>query len=163
MKSPVVIPTGNPNVVIRELWTDQDDKEYYEAYEESRAEIGIFDPDVDTKHTSEAHTRKTRLEAVKNLRTGIWEDGIFSGSVNARENDGEDGVEIGYWIRTSKTGRGLATLAARAMSEYAAERYDRVYAKVKLGNAASARVLENVGYSQTGESDGELIYELRRG
>jgi ribosomal-protein-alanine N-acetyltransferase len=61
-------------------------------------------------------------------------------------------AEIGYWIAEPYWGRGIATRAVRAVSEYAFARLDivRLYACVFAGNAASERVLEKAGYQCEG-------------
>ena len=57
-------------------------------------------------------------------------------------------AEIGYWLGEAYWGRGIATDALRAMTQYALARFDlcRLSAGVFEGNAASARVLEKAGY-----------------
>lgn len=57
-------------------------------------------------------------------------------------------AEIGYWLGKAYWGRGLATAAVRATTEWAFDRFDlcRIDAAVFDGNPASARVLEKAGY-----------------
>ena len=59
-------------------------------------------------------------------------------------------AEIGYWLGEPYWGQGIATVAARALTEYAFERFDlvRLEARVYEWNPASCRVLEKVGYTQ---------------
>ena len=73
--------------------------------------------------------------------------------------------EIGYWLGEPFWGRGIATAALRAFTEYAFEQFDlvRVYGYVYEWNPASARVLEKVGYQCEGRlkksvtKDGQVI------
>ena len=60
------------------------------------------------------------------------------------------GLEIGYWIRTSRTGAGLATEAAAVLTRVAIEicRVDRVEIHVDPGNAASLAVPRKLGFSE---------------
>jgi RimJ/RimL family protein N-acetyltransferase len=63
--------------------------------------------------------------------------------------------EIGYWVRSDRTGRGYATSAAQALSE-AAFRYlsvDRVIIRMDKGNIASASVPAKIGYRLLGEEN----------
>jgi RimJ/RimL family protein N-acetyltransferase len=55
---------------------------------------------------------------------------------------GEDAFEIGYWIRTSHAGRGLATEASAALARVALELcgVDRVDIRVDPANTASATI-----------------------
>jgi len=61
-------------------------------------------------------------------------------------------AEIGYWLGKPYWGRGLATAAVRAVTEYAFEHLGllRVYALPFEENLASARVLEKAGYVREG-------------
>jgi RimJ/RimL family protein N-acetyltransferase len=62
-----------------------------------------------------------------------------------------DVVEIGYWLFVSARGRGIATRAVRQMAEHAtANGIWRVEAHVRIGNDASERVLERLGFEREG-------------
>jgi RimJ/RimL family protein N-acetyltransferase len=62
-----------------------------------------------------------------------------------------DAVEVGYWLYVSARGRGIATRAVRAAVEHAfATGIYRVEAHVRIGNVASERVLERVGFQREG-------------
>ena len=58
-------------------------------------------------------------------------------------------AEIGYWLGEPYWGRGIATEALRAVTEYAFATFDlcRLHAQVFAWNPASARVLEKAGYT----------------
>ena len=61
-------------------------------------------------------------------------------------------AEIGYWLGEAYWGRGIATGALRALSEwlFATTPLERLYACVFESNPASARVLEKAGYALEG-------------
>jgi ribosomal-protein-alanine N-acetyltransferase len=61
-------------------------------------------------------------------------------------------AEIGYWLGEPMWGRGFATAAVKAVSEYAFAAFDlcRLQATVFQWNPASARVLEKAGYTMEG-------------
>ena len=61
-------------------------------------------------------------------------------------------AEIGYWLGEQFWGRGIATEALIAVTDYAFASYDlcRLYAHVFEWNPASARVLEKAGYTFEG-------------
>ena len=62
-----------------------------------------------------------------------------------------DAVEIGYWLFVEARGRGVATRTVRASVEHAfANGIYRVDAHVRVGNVASERVLERVGFVREG-------------
>jgi len=77
-------------------------------------------------------------------------------------------AEIGYWLGEPFWGRGIATEALIAVTEYAFANFDlcRLYAHVFDWNGASARVLEKAGYEFEGRlrksvtKDGRTIDQL---
>ena len=68
----------------------------------------------------------------------------------------EHTVELGYGVHHEHRNRGYATEAARALVVWALEQdgIDRVTARCRPENTASARVLTKAGLAQTGEADG---------
>ena len=62
-----------------------------------------------------------------------------------------DALEVGYWLLLEARGRGVATRSVRAAAEHAfAHGVYRVEAHVRVGNAASERVLERAGFVREG-------------
>ncbi len=61
-------------------------------------------------------------------------------------------AELGYWVHTSHTCRGLATAAARHLARHAFEtlELERIEFFVAVGNAASVRVAQKTGASEEG-------------
>lgn len=57
-------------------------------------------------------------------------------------------AEIGYWLGEPHWGKGIATRAVQALTDYAFQSFDlaRIQATVYEWNPASARVLEKAGY-----------------
>jgi ribosomal-protein-alanine N-acetyltransferase len=58
-------------------------------------------------------------------------------------------AEVGYWLGEAYWGRGIATEALRALTDYAWGTFDvcRLHADVFEWNPASMRVLEKAGYT----------------
>jgi len=83
-------------------------------------------------------------------------------------------AEIGYWLGEEFWGRGIATEAVRALTDYAFSNFDlcRVYAGVFEWNPASMRVLEKAGYqfearlkkhiTKDGHTMDQFIYAITR-
>jgi RimJ/RimL family protein N-acetyltransferase len=77
-------------------------------------------------------------------------------------------AEIGYWLGEAYWGRGIATEAVRAVTDYGFAHGDlvRIYATVFEWNRASMRVLEKAGYQLEGRrrqavtKDGQTIDDL---
>lgn len=76
--------------------------------------------------------------------------------------------EIGYWLGEPFWGRGIATAALCALTDYAFAHYDliRLFAYVFEWNPASLRVLEKAGYAYEGRlrksatKDGQTVDQL---
>ncbi len=93
--------------------------------------------------------------ADRTARFGLFErDG--GALVGSMELDGIDlrrsQAELGYWVRTDRARRGYATEAARAILLYAFQTLGlhKIRADVAVGNHASARVLEKLGFTREG-------------
>lgn len=77
-------------------------------------------------------------------------------------------AEIGYWLGEPFWGRGIATRAVRAVTDWAFATWslERLYACVFATNPASARVLEKAGYRFEGRlrraviKDGRVLDQL---
>ena len=88
------------------------------------------------------------------LNFAIERDGEAIGGVGVdRRSDVRAGTgEIGYWVAEPFWGRGIATAAARFISDYAFRAFPfvRLQASVFDANPASARVLQKAGYTLEG-------------
>ncbi|HEX8558656.1 MAG TPA: GNAT family protein, partial [Pyrinomonadaceae bacterium] len=88
--------------------------------------------------------------------------------ITLREDVARRSAEIGYWMGRAHWGRGLATAAVRALTDWAFAHFDlcRLDASVFDWNPASARVLEKAGYVLEGRlrksatKDGRTIDQL---
>ena len=77
-------------------------------------------------------------------------------------------AEIGYWLGEPHWGRGIATVALKATTDWAFSEFDllRLYGEVFEWNPASGRVLEKAGYELEGRlrknivKDGQVIDAL---
>jgi RimJ/RimL family protein N-acetyltransferase len=71
-----------------------------------------------------------------------------------------DVVEVGYWLLKEARGRGIATRSVRAAADDAfANGIYRMEAHVRVGNTASERVLERLGFEREGVKRGLLHHE----
>lgn len=68
-------------------------------------------------------------------------------------------ANVGYWVRTSATGRGIATRAARLVGEFAVKQVGLLRAEivVAVGNKPSLRVAEKCGCNPEGVLRNRLI------
>ena len=132
-----------------------------EAARESLAELSRWLP--------WAHGRYGRTDAMRFIRDSVtaWtEDRAFDFTIRALDDPDthlgnisvwhtsrrEQAGEIGYWIRTHRSGDGLATEAVARVLQVAFEelRLHRVILRIAVGNRASERVAEKLGFLQEG-------------
>jgi len=80
--------------------------------------------------------------------------GTLAGGIGVEPFDGERGgtAAFGYWLGQAYWGRGIATEAARILSDHTLNggRFRRLEARVFAPNVASARVLEKCGFQLEG-------------
>lgn len=71
--------------------------------------------------------------------------------------------EIGYWIRSSVTGQGIATEAAARIAEvgFAELKLHRITLRIAVGNRASERVAEKLGFTREGLLRKEVLVRGR--
>ena len=74
------------------------------------------------------------------------------GGVTYEPRDGGNLAEIGYWLAEPMWGQGYGGEAARALTDHAFEvaGYDGLEAAYVLGNDASRRILERLGFIDAG-------------
>lgn len=72
---------------------------------------------------------------------------------------GPGGLEIGYWVRTDRTGRGVATEAAGLLTDAALALPDVDHVEIHHdeANAASGRVPAKLGYALVGRDEVERL------
>jgi len=157
------LPTEQETVVLRQL-TPEDASAYFEAVDANRDHLRQFGDNTAEKYP----TLESVEESIANpsnpdkLRMGIWDDETFVGSINLTPSDDGSDAELGYWLDGRHTGKGYATVAAKALAGYAKNKFPKVHAEVVDGNEASSRVLERAGFKQTAREAGKLIFELIR-
>jgi RimJ/RimL family protein N-acetyltransferase len=108
----------------------------------------------------ERPTREVVLEFLKSAQTSFDEDRDWNYALvekSTREIVGSSGMhlkddpecpEIGYWVRTDRTGRGYATSAAKALSDAAFHYLPVNHVKIRMdqANIASASVPPKIGF-----------------
>ena len=64
-----------------------------------------------------------------------------------------DNVELGFWLAETEWGKGFGSEAAQAVTDHALEvaGRERLAASYRIGNEASRRILERLGFQPTGE------------
>jgi RimJ/RimL family protein N-acetyltransferase len=75
-------------------------------------------------------------------------DDALAGTISIMDRIGPGGVEIGYWLRSDATGRGVMTRAAARVTDIALglAGVDRVEIHCDAANARSAAIPQRLGY-----------------
>lgn len=90
----------------------------------------------------------------------LGEDGANLGGCGLNHIDAvNQRANLGYWVRTSAAGRGVATSAVRALRDWAFETTDLVHLEIVIAvkNLASQRVAEKAGATREGILHSRLI------
>ncbi len=118
------------------------------------------------------YTRADAIDWLRYLRrqNPLQDFGIANGveliggiGVQIQDDVHRRSAEIGYWLGQPFWGRGIASRAVVAMTDYAFARYPivRIYAHVFEGNDRSIRVLEKAGYQFEGRMRKSVCKEGR--
>jgi RimJ/RimL family protein N-acetyltransferase len=88
----------------------------------------------------------------------VSEKGEPAGSAGLMARIGPGGLEIGYWVRPDRTGRGIATSAAAALTEaaFGLPGIGRVEIMHDLSNAPSGQIPRKLGYARVGTIAGRF-------
>ncbi|WP_249021154.1 GNAT family N-acetyltransferase [Conexibacter sp. S30A1] len=91
------------------------------------------------------------------LVMGVFVDGAVAGGCGLHHRIGPDGLEIGYWIHPAFLRQGIATAAARLLTNAAFHRPEitRVEIHHDKANLASAGVPRKLGFQLIGEMPDE--------
>lgn len=141
-------------------FTTADIDAVYEAVRESITELSSWlvwcHPEYSREETA-AHILSSReaWAAGEEFNFGIFDEATdgFIGSVGLNQiNHKYQMANLGYWVRTSRTGQGIASRAARLVAEVALKELDlqRIEIVVGVENQASQRAAEKMGARREG-------------
>jgi RimJ/RimL family protein N-acetyltransferase len=98
----------------------------------------------------EIRRMRRRFDADEDYCYGVFErpGGDLVGGCGLHARSGPGGLELGYWLRSDRWGRGLATELAAALTRTAFEVHEveRVDLRCAPENLRSARVAEKLGF-----------------
>jgi ribosomal-protein-serine acetyltransferase len=151
-------------------WREDDAPELAAAVAESLAELLPWMPwaanEPQTPHARAEYIRtrnQAELDGGDRVRA-ILVDGVVAGGAGLHRRIAADGFAIGYWVRTSLTGRGIATtvvslLCAEAFSDPS---ITHVEIHHDIANTASGAVAAKSGFTVVRESGSQCIWRLTR-
>jgi ribosomal-protein-serine acetyltransferase len=132
-------------------------KELWEAAERSMPELGSWMAWAADSSLEETESFATRAEAQWASGTGfhfmIVQEADVIGAVSIEVHGPLERIgELGYWVRSDRSGHGFATEAAESMVDFAFETIGlhRLELRAGVDNRASQRVAEKVGFQREG-------------
>jgi RimJ/RimL family protein N-acetyltransferase len=155
---PEELPAGE--VLTLRRWTASKIDQLLDSIEASQPELARWLPWADPMPT-----RTVELEVVTSAERAFVEDRDYAFFLIERASGDLVGcaglhpktggvVEIGYWVRSDRTRRGYATLAAGSLCRAAfthLPEVEKVIIRMDQGNAASASIPRKLGFSLDGE------------
>ena len=157
VKKEIVLTDG---AISMRLFRKSDAEDLYEAVSESLAELSPWLEFVHEDYTIK-ETRKWLKTHPKSRKKGIEynfaifnaKDGSFLGGCwLSRIDDINKLADLGYWVRTGYTGRGVASAATLLLAKWGFKelKLNRIEILVATGNKPSLRVAEKVGAHREG-------------
>jgi len=143
----------------------------YEAARESTREVSVWLPWCHSHYSMEDSLEwilqsGKRWDEKREFHFGIFdlETGTLIGGVGLNELKPEHRLaNLGYWVRSHWTGRGLATAAASLAAKFGFEELllDRIEILAALGNKGSQRVAQKLGANKEGILRNRLVIHGR--
>lgn len=141
-----------------QLQTDQADT-LFELTDKNREYLGRFLPwpsRTKTVEDSRKYIEETVENRAKNITYtyGIEFDGNVVGDISLRNlQDEEKPTEIGYWIASDYSGRGLTTKSVQALTNLGLKTLgiNKIIIRADPENGASNKVAEKAGYTLVGQ------------
>ena len=96
---------------------------------------------------------RTQRELPFVIEFGNGDDKVFAGTISFHSLSVKNSVgELGYWMTASMRGKGIATTAARMLTDYGFSSigFKRIEGLVDIENIPSAKLLEGAGYEREG-------------
>jgi ribosomal-protein-serine acetyltransferase len=154
-------PVHSDDKILLRAFRAEDINALYEAARESINEVSPWLPwchanysieEAESFIMSRAESEKNEDEysfAVVDAETGMFLGGVGLNQVNRIHLL----CNLGYWVRTSCTRRGVASSAARMAARFGLEelKLQRIEIVIAVGNHASQRVAEKAGAVREGE------------
>ena len=138
----------------RRLWVERDPR--VPAHRRIDADGRPSVADLALQLRAEQEASGPRLLAVE--RKGTWDVIGYCGLVPGGHGSPEE-PELAYELLRAVHGRGYATEAARAVVTWASEAgYRRLWAGVRDWNVASRRVLDKLGFHETGRVESDPVH-----
>ena len=116
-----------------------------------QTQIRHDDDDTDPTYDNDDHLKTMTMTMTHDHGNG--DDKVFAGTISFHSLSVKNSVgELGYWMTASMRGKGIATTAARMLTDYgfATIGFKRIEGLVDRENVASLKLLESAGYQREG-------------
>jgi ribosomal-protein-serine acetyltransferase len=151
-------------------WRPDDADDLYRAVTESRDHLSPWMPWAPEYSPGTAIQFITDAEqhwrAGSDYSYALIVDGAVAGSCGLHDRIGPGGLEIGYWVHLPYTRRGVATAAARALTEqaFALPGIDHVEIHHDPRNLASGGIPRKLGFARLPDEEGHghTVWRLTR-
>lgn len=144
---PVVLETDQPNLTLKQMTSLQDDLEYLQLQQRNADHIAEFGNTVDST-VEEVNARRTNKHMG---RFGIRKDDHLYGAAEFVPSEDTKEAEVGVVLDKDATGQVMALSALKAMTEYIAPHFERVFAEIDPKHERSIHMCEKAGYVRKGD------------
>jgi len=157
------------NEILLERIRISDAATIFNAIDQNRSHLGKFLPFVD--YTREVKDSETFIKTIVNNRDEtlnevytIWFKGDFAGIIGFHNTDRvNEKTEIGYWLISEMTGKGVITQSCRQLIQLAFEKMgmNRITIRCAVENRASAKIATTLNFKFEGiEKSGERFHDI---
>jgi ribosomal-protein-serine acetyltransferase len=152
---PIQIAQGS---LLLRAWEETDAEQLAQAIGENHDHLRPFMPwiahepmSADARRTLIAQWASDAASGADEV-CGVFLDGVIVGGSGLHRRLGPGGLEIGYWVHKNYVRRGIATTAARLLTDsaFAQPSIDRVEIHHDVANIASSGVPRVLGYTLIG-------------
>jgi RimJ/RimL family protein N-acetyltransferase len=157
LKDDIVLTDGTVSL---RPYRKSDADDLYQAVRESLPELSVWMPwahkDYTIKESRQwlkTHPGSRRQGVEYNFAIFDSQDGSYLGGCGLNRIDDENRrANLGYWVRKSRTGQGVATAATLLLARWGFKelKLNRIEILVATGNQSSLRVAEKVGARREG-------------
>jgi len=134
-----IIETDRPGLVLMQMSTIEDDREYLALQNRNREHFARYGNRVDRALEEVTERRSSRT------LFGIYKNGQLIGVLDfVPHADGKE-AEIGISLSEESTGQGFATAAVKAGVSHMRSKFERLFAEVSPDNEPSIRLCRRVG------------------
>ncbi len=152
------------NEILLEQIRINDAETIFRAIDQNRSHLGRWLPFVEiTKEIKDSESFINKIIAVRdetfNEVYTIWYKGDFAGIIGFNNTDRvNEKTEIGYWLISEMTGKGIITRSCRLLIQLAFEKMgmNRITIRCAIGNIPSAKIPSGLNFTFEGiERNGE--------